>query len=860
MAIQATEQDDKLYGYATDDVISGLSGNDVIWGNNGSDTLNGDDGSDTLYGGDGADTLNGGADDNKLYGGTGADTLMGGSGDDYLSGGKGSDLLKGGIGNDRYHFNRGDGNDIIDQSDAHTNDNDTLLIGGINPFKVTVRQSGDDAILVLHETGESIRLQNFLDENTHHIKTVDFGGTRTWDRAEILNKIIRVTEGDDLIYATAFDDAITPLGGNDTIYYNKGGQADVYDFIDKTTANDTLHISGYTTEQTQLSRDGDNLRISFAEQTDDSIVLKDYFTAAVTDNGISKDHRVDHIRFDDGSDWQKGYIEHLANGGKPSQAPIFDGQLDTVTVTEAVALTVNTGSHFSDADGDTLQFSASLADGSALPAWLTIDAATGKLSGTPPVGSSDLQVVITATDPATLSATATLTLTVVDNLAPVLSAGFAAMTVNESTDFTQVLNLSNFSDPENQTLTFSVTLADGSALPSWLSFDATTGKLTGTAPAVGQVLNIKVTATDTVGLTSDDYTTFTVNKAPEVKQSIADQSLIQAVAFEQLIVPETIFVDPDADAMTYQLTQSDGSPLPSWLSYDTSRGQLSGTPPLSVSGALSLQLTATDSNGGNTSVPFVLSIAKNQAPTLSQALSDVTVEEGNHLTHTIAPSTFVDPEGSTLNYVVTQADGKALPSWLSYNNQTGTLSGNVPIGAEDLNIKVTATDAAGLSQATEFVIDVTATPLTLNAPWHGGTIAGNSGSDTLTGSWFKDTLIGNKGDDLLKGGIGSDTYIYHAGDGKDIIDDAGGLNDKLVLKDLKLGDLLLDNSGDDWVISVKGSDDSITIKDGNNHRWIGRIETIQIGDNEMSYSEFESALTTAGRSALVEQESSYLIV
>ena len=54
---------------------------------------------------------------------------------------------------------------------------------------------------------------------------------------------------------------------------------------------------------------------------------------------------------------------------------------------------------FDDADGDRLVFGASLADGTALPAWLAFDAATATFSGTPPAdfnGSVDLRV--TASD------------------------------------------------------------------------------------------------------------------------------------------------------------------------------------------------------------------------------------------------------------------------------------------------------------------------------------------------------------------------------------------------------------------------------------------------------------------------------
>jgi VCBS repeat-containing protein len=54
---------------------------------------------------------------------------------------------------------------------------------------------------------------------------------------------------------------------------------------------------------------------------------------------------------------------------------------------------------FSDIDGDALSFSATLADGSALPAWLAFDPDTQTFSGTPPQGSEGaIELKVTASD------------------------------------------------------------------------------------------------------------------------------------------------------------------------------------------------------------------------------------------------------------------------------------------------------------------------------------------------------------------------------------------------------------------------------------------------------------------------------
>ncbi|MEG3838160.1 FG-GAP-like repeat-containing protein, partial [Microcoleus sp. Z1_C3] len=60
-------------------------------------------------------------------------------------------------------------------------------------------------------------------------------------------------------------------------------------------------------------------------------------------------------------------------------------------------------------------------------------------------------------------------------------------------------------------------------------------------------------------------------------------------------------------------------------------------------------------------------------------------------------NTFTDPDqGDTLTYTATLMDGSPLPSWLTFNPDTRTLSGTSP-EPQEFRIKLTATDRAGLS-------------------------------------------------------------------------------------------------------------------------------------------------------------------
>src|SRR5262245_26029122 len=63
-----------------------------------------------------------------------------------------------------------------------------------------------------------------------------------------------------------------------------------------------------------------------------------------------------------------------------------------------------------------------------------------------------------------------------------------------------------FSDPDNDPLSYTATLSDGSALPSWLAFDGAVRTFSGTAPhdAFSSVA-VKVTANDGTSTASDTF-------------------------------------------------------------------------------------------------------------------------------------------------------------------------------------------------------------------------------------------------------------------------------------------------------------------------------------------------------------------
>jgi VCBS repeat-containing protein len=339
-----------------------------------------------------------------------------------------------------------------------------------------------------------------------------------------------------------------------------------------------------------------------------------------------------------------------------NDAPTAGAALAAQTATEDAAFTfVVPADAFADADlGDRLSYSATLADGSALPAWLQFDVATGTFSGTPGndhVGA--LEIRVTASDLVGASASQSFSLTVVNtNDAPEVAVALADQQATEDAPFAFTIPQEAFRDVDvGDTLTLSATQADGSALPTWLRFDATTRTFSGT-PVNGDVgsVSVRLTASDMAGASASQ--TFAievtnVNDAPEVGVSLTNQTgrVGQAVSWQ---LPESAFFDVDAgDVLSYSASLADGGSLPAWLSFDATTGNFNGTP--ASAGSYALRVTATDRAGAQVSQTFTLAVEPggNQAPITAPDAAHV-IEDRKLLAWGNVLANDRDPEGERL--------------------------------------------------------------------------------------------------------------------------------------------------------------------------------------------------------------------
>ena len=372
---------------------------------------------------------------------------------------------------------------------------------------------------------------------------------------------------------------------------------------------------------------------------------------------------------------------------------------------------------FTDVDvGDSLSLSASLTDGSPLPAWLVFDSATQTFSGTPLNGDvGALTIQVTATDTAGATATQDFHVTVNNtNDGPVASAVIADQSTNEDAGFSFTVPLASFTDVDvGDQLTLSAALADGSVLPAWLTFDPATQTFSGTPlnEDVGS-LAIRVTATDTSGaFATQDFTVTVanVNDAPVASAVIADQSTNEDAGFS-FTVPLASFTDVDVgDQLTLSAALADGSPLPAWLSFDAATQTFSGTPLNDDVGSLAIRVTATDTAGATATQDFTVTVANvNDVPVASAIIADQAINEDAGFSFTVAPGSFTDVDvGDSLSLSASLANGSPLPAWLSFDAATQTFSGtplNEDVGS--LTIRVTATDIAGATATQDFTVTV----------------------------------------------------------------------------------------------------------------------------------------------------------
>ena len=313
-------------------------------------------------------------------------------------------------------------------------------------------------------------------------------------------------------------------------------------------------------------------------------------------------------------------------------APTVANAIPDQNATEDAAFSFQFASNsFSDPDvGNTLTYTAQLNGGGALPAWLSFNAATRTLSGTPAnsdVGTVAIEVIANDGNGGTVTDTFNIVVSNTND-APTVANAIPNQNATEDAAFNFQFAANSFADPDvGSALNYAAQLNGGGALPAWLSFNPATRTFSGT-PANSDVgtVAIDVTADDGNGGTVTDTFDIVVantNDAPTVANAIPNQNATENAAFSFQFAANS-FSDPDVgNTLSYSAQLSGGGALPAWLSFNAATRTFSGTPLNSNLGTVSIDVIANDGNGGTVTDAFNIVVAvSNFAPTLGNLNGD----------------------------------------------------------------------------------------------------------------------------------------------------------------------------------------------------------------------------------------------
>ncbi|MGZ8367018.1 MAG: putative Ig domain-containing protein, partial [Nitrospira sp.] len=259
-----------------------------------------------------------------------------------------------------------------------------------------------------------------------------------------------------------------------------------------------------------------------------------------------------------------------------------------------------------------------------------------------------------------------------------------------------------------------------------------------------------------------------VNDAPIVGNALVDQSGAEDSPFT-FTMPSGTFADVDAmhgDHLTYHAMLADGSPLPSWLSFNPTTRTFAGTPSPGAAGVLHVTVTATDAEAASTTAQFALTVSGPLPQTLIGTVDNdiMTGGRGDDTLNGLAGNDRLN--GGQGNDVLDGGTGvDTMQGGTGNDTYTVDRPGDVVTelaneGIDTVESSMTYALGANIEQLT----------LTGTAAING---TGNALNNVLLGNSANNTLNGGAGHDRLDGGFGSDTMIGGVGDDTYVVDRAG---------------------------------------------------------------------------------------
>jgi len=352
----------------------------------------------------------------------------------------------------------------------------------------------------------------------------------------------------------------------------------------------------------------------------------------------------------------------------------------------------------------TFTFSASTFSGNSsldytlsnAPTWLSLDGSTRTLSGVAQESDANTAPIIqiTASDD-TGSVTMNTTLIVSGNPAPLvlipLEDQLAALGTYSppssilyypSTPFNITFDSGTFS---SSGLNHYAVTSDNTPLPAWITFDGASLSFFGKTPAYyslvepPQTWGLQLIASDVLGFAGSaiKFDVVVGNHKLNFKDGFLDVNATVGTFLNFTSLTGKLYLDGNP-ANTSDIASADAN-TPDWLKFSNSTFSLSGTPP---AGAISFNVSVTvqDIYGDITSAI----VHVDMAPSLFlETVRSVNATIGMPFSYNVG-SFF-----SNASDVAVSLQEDPLTPWLSFNNQSLNLSGDVPVDTQPSEIRVT---------------------------------------------------------------------------------------------------------------------------------------------------------------------------
>ena len=377
---------------------------------------------------------------------------------------------------------------------------------------------------------------------------------------------------------------------------------------------------------------------------------------------------------------------------------------------------------------------------SGLPAGLTINTATGVISGKPTAAGVYDNIQVFLTDSAKITVSKTLSLTVVS--APgIVGPSTVALVAGSPVTVTDITALPG-SSPIPSTGAWAVAVGS-QPLPVGLTLNPDTGVVSGTPTVMGKT-TVTLVLTDANGLTATKVLTFDVATGPSFQTPSVTMALTEgqkiAVAINPALAPDFLpgtAGKPAKGAWTFE-PKAPSAALPDGISFNYDTGLITGAP--LVAGHYEFDAIFTDAKGLKARKTYIFNVAEPPFISTAVMLPVYSVPASG-----TAPTFSVDLVGEPGTNTIPSTGAWSvsaptlLPAGLTLNADTGVISGTPPTGlTKDYTFKIKLVDSLGLATEKIFtlpVIKAGSNKTTLNLP-----------TEIASGTLFTDELFDLNGD------------------------------------------------------------------------------------------------------------------